>query len=45
VDVAEAHEDEVLEQLAADAARSNHEYARLLLLAPSRNIVRSNVPS
>jgi hypothetical protein len=45
VDVAEADEDEVLEQLAADAARAHHEHARLLLSAPSYTLSCSHVPS
>jgi hypothetical protein len=36
VDFAEAHEDEVLEQLAADAAGADHEDARLGELATTR---------
>jgi hypothetical protein len=45
VDVAEADEDEVLEQLAADAARADHEHARLVLSAPSYPFSCLHVPS
>jgi hypothetical protein len=40
VDLAKASEDEVLEQLAADATSSYHEYARLL---PVSDLTKSTV--
>ena len=40
VDLAKAGEDEVLKQLAADAASPYHEYARLL---PVRDLIKSTV--